>query len=150
MKTRKITKREVDENYYRIWNAFVDLLAMEKYDELAPEQRPAHLVFWYESEVQNGGHLQYFENRGTKYLEETIEALGILGAEGHQKILREAADLFLGRERPLIQTTEAYSAVALEGEFEDLDFRFGACLPSLFECLKAHLALHQSSFVVIT
>jgi hypothetical protein len=26
-----------------------------------PEQRPAHLVFWYESEVENGGHFQYFE-----------------------------------------------------------------------------------------
>jgi hypothetical protein len=149
MKTRKITKREADENPYRIWDAFVDLLAMEKYDGLAPEQRPAHLVFWYESELENGGHLQYFQNKGTKYLGETIEALGILGAEGHQRILREAAELFLGHERPLIQTTEAYSAVALEGEFEGLDLRFGACSPSLFECLKAHLALQQSSFVVI-
>jgi Domain of unknown function (DUF4375) len=149
MKIRRITKREVDEHPYQVWNAFVDLLAMEKYNELAPQQRPAHLVFWYESEVQNGGHLQYFENRGTKYLNETIEALGVLGGSCHQKILQEAADLFLSRERPRIQTTEAYSAVALEGEFEGLNLRFGACSPSLFECLKAHLALHQSSFVVV-
>src|SRR5437899_9848444 len=124
MKTRRLTKQEVDAQPFRVWNAYVDLLAMEDYRDLAEEQRPAHLVFWYESEVQNGGHLQYFENRGTKYLGETIEALGVLGADGHQAILREAADLFLGPERPRIQTTEAYSAVALEGEFDSLDLRF--------------------------
>jgi hypothetical protein len=45
---------------------------------LSAEQRPAHLVFWYESEVQNGGHFQYFENRGTEHLAATIEALGFI------------------------------------------------------------------------
>ncbi len=53
---------------------------MEDYDDLSPEQRPAHLVYWYESEVQNGGHLQYFENRGTEHLAAAVKALGSLGA----------------------------------------------------------------------
>ena len=44
-----------------IWNAFIDLIAIEDYGDLSPIQRKAHLVFWYESEVQNGGHGQYFE-----------------------------------------------------------------------------------------
>jgi hypothetical protein len=150
MKRQRITKREVDGSPYLVWNAFGDLLAVEIYEELAPEQRPAHLVFWYESEVQNGGHLQYFENRGTKSLNETIQALGVSGATCHQKILREAVDLFLGRERLRIQTREGYSAVALEGEFAELHLPFGDCSPSLIECLQAHLAVHQSSFFVIT
>jgi len=149
MKIRIITKREVEESPYIVWNAFVDLLAMERYDDLDPEQRPAHLVFCYESEIQNGGHLQYFENRGTKYLNETVQALGDLGAACHKMILREAGDLFLSLERPHIQTAEEYSAVALNGEFDELDLRFGTCSPSLIECLQAHLAVHQSSFVAV-
>jgi hypothetical protein len=71
MKTRRLTQQQVDAQPFRIWNAYVDLLAMEDYHDLVEQQRPAHLVFWYESEVQNGGHLQYFENR-----QETIDALG--------------------------------------------------------------------------
>ena len=54
----------------------------EPLPDLTPEQRRAHLVFWYESEMQNGGHLQYFENRGAEHLEETVYALGLLGAKG--------------------------------------------------------------------
>lgn len=49
---RSLTKQEVEAEPYRVWNAFVDVLAMEDYGQLSPEQRPAHLVFWYESEVQ--------------------------------------------------------------------------------------------------
>jgi HrpA-like RNA helicase len=63
---------------------------MEDYDDLSPEQRPAHLVYWYESEVQNGGHLQYFENRGTEHLAAPVKALGSLGAMCQQQVLREA------------------------------------------------------------
>jgi len=48
-----------------VWNAFVDVLAMEEYADLDPVQRIPHLCFWYDSELQNGGHFQYFENRNT-------------------------------------------------------------------------------------
>jgi hypothetical protein len=63
--------------------------------------------------------------------------------------LREAGDLFLSLERPRIQTAEEYSVVALNGEFDELDLRFGACSPSLIEYLQTHLTLLQPSFVVI-
>jgi hypothetical protein len=54
---RKLSKREVESEPFQIWNAFIDLLAMEDYRDLNPVQRAAHLVFWYESEIQNGGPL---------------------------------------------------------------------------------------------
>src|SRR5258708_36997768 len=75
MKTRTLTKQQADAEPFRVLNAYVRLLAGERYEDLSPEQRPAHLVFWYESEVQNGGHLQYFENPGTEHLSATPEAL---------------------------------------------------------------------------
>jgi hypothetical protein len=125
----------------------VDLLAMENYQELSPVQRPAHLVFWYESEVQNGGHFQFFENRGTEQLVATIDALGLLGATCQQQVLREAGELWLGRSRPQIQKAQEFCDAALEGEFRTLDSRFHACSPTLQECLEVYLGGHRSSFV---
>jgi len=74
---RSLSKQEVEAEPFRVWNAFVDLLTMEDYDDLSPEQRPARLVYQYESEVQNGGHLQYFENRHGASLSTTVKALGV-------------------------------------------------------------------------
>jgi hypothetical protein len=150
MKIRTLTKREAEAEPFRVWNAFVDLLAMEGYRDLDSVQRPAHLVFWYESEVQNGGHLQYFENHGIAHLAETIESLGLLGATGHQQVLSEAGDLFLSRQRPRIETVEEFCAAALQGEFSALDSRFYDCTPSLQKCLEVYLGQHQSDFVVVT
>lgn len=150
MKTRTLTKHEVEAEPFRVWNAYVDLLAMEDYHDLSPEQRPAHLFFWYESEVQNGGHFQYFENHGTERLAATIEALGLLGAACQQQVLREAGELWLSHSRPRIQTAQEFCDTALEDEFESFDSRFHACSPSLQQSLEAHLDRHRAVFVSVT
>jgi Domain of unknown function (DUF4375) len=150
MKTRTLTKQEVEADPYCVWNAYVDLLAMDDYGELSPEQRPAYLVFWYENEVQNGGHFQYFENCGTEQHAATIEALGLLGATCQEQVLREAGELWLSRSRPRIQTAQEFCDTALEGEFASFDSRFHACSPSLTQSLEAHLERHQALFVSIT
>jgi hypothetical protein len=147
---RSLTTQEVEAEPYRVWNAYVNLLAMEQYEHLSPEQRPAHLVFWYEGEVQNGGHFQYFENRGTKHLPATIEALGLLGATCQQQVLREAGERWLSRPRPRIQTAQEFCDTALAGEFDSFDSRFHACSPTLNQCLESYLARHQASFVTVT
>jgi hypothetical protein len=150
MKIRKLSHRDFDADPYCVWNAFVDLLAMEDYQDLTPEQRVAHLVFWYESEVQNGGPLQFFENRGTEHLGETIEALGLLGAACQQRVLREACAVWFSRVRSRIETVEEFCEAAIEGEFAALDSRFGECDPPLQKKLEEFLSQRQSSFVVIT
>jgi hypothetical protein len=150
MKTRTLAKREVEAQPFRsVWNAYVDLLAMERYQDLTEEQRPAHLVFWYESEVQNGGHLQYFQNRGTAHLEETLDALGLLEATCQAQVLREAKEVLLGCKRQPIETVDEFVAAALEGEFSAFDSRFYACSPSLQKCLEVYLFRHPSAFVTI-
>jgi hypothetical protein len=150
MITRSLTKQEVAAEPFRIWNAFVNLLAMEKFEQLSPEQRPAHLVFWYESEVQNGGHLQFFENRGLQHLTETVEGLGLLGALGQQQVLREASVQWLSRSRSRIETAQEYCDTALEGEFDSFDSRFHKCSPSLTQCLEKYLERNQNLFVRIS
>ena len=150
MITRSLTKQEVEAEPFRVWNAYVDILAMERFSELSAEQRPAHLVFWYESEVQNGGHFQYFENRGTEHLAATIEALGLLGAVCQQQVLRAAGELWLSRSGPRVETAQEFCDTALEGEFAAFDSRFHKCSPSLQESLEAYLSRHQSLFVSVT
>ncbi len=149
MTIRSLTKDVVSAKPYLVWNAFVDVLATGDYSDLSQEQRPAHLVFWYEGEVQNGGHLQYFENRGTKLLAATVEALGLLGAACQQQVLRDAGELWLRRERPRIQTAQEYCDTALKGEFDSFDSRFHACSPDLLQCLQAHLNQYQDFFIKI-
>src|SRR5260370_42147470 len=85
MKTRTLTKQQADAEPFRVWNAYVRLLAGERHEDLSPEQRPAHLVFWYESEVKNGGHLSYFGNRGTEHLTAAIGGLGGAGWSCQQR-----------------------------------------------------------------
>jgi len=147
---RSLTKEEVEVEPFQVWNAFVDLLSTENYGDLSSEQRPAHLVFWYESEVQNGGHFQYFENRGAEHLAATVEALGSVGATCQQELLREAGELWLSLTRSRVQTTEEFCDTALEDEFEAFDSRFHDCSPSVQECLEAHLERYQAFFVSVT
>lgn len=150
MMLAKLTRDEVESEAFRIWNAFIELVAMNDYENLSPAQRPAYPAFWYESEVQNGDHLQYFENRGVKHLQETISALGLLGASCHQTVLKEAGEFFLAHPHEVIDSVEDYIAVALENEFGKFDQQFAACSPSLIECLEEHLKNHQSAFVAIS
>jgi hypothetical protein len=149
MKTRTLTKSEVKPAPYLVWNAFIDLLATEEYADLSVEQRAAQLVFWYESEVQNGGHLQYFENQAMGHLANTVEALNTLGAECQRQILKEAGALWLARKRPRSETADQFCAIALAGEFDEFDRRFHQCKPTLVECLEDYLKAHLDSFVTV-
>ncbi len=54
---RVVTQQMLKKNPSEKWNQFVNLLAVENYDDLTDIQRIAHLCFWYDSEVENGGHL---------------------------------------------------------------------------------------------
>jgi len=146
---RKISRDVLAREPYQAWNAFVNLLAMENYTDLDDVQRPAHLCFWYDTEVQNGGHLQYFENRGRELLNETLLALRILGAECPHKVLEAANRRFLIKPRSRIETAEEYVATALEGEFDTFDSAYDVCEPSIPDLLEGYLEKHKEYFVEI-
>lgn len=82
-----------------VWNAFVDILSVEDYDDLSPTQRVPHLVLTYDSEVQNGGHAQYFDNQGHSTAAETITALRTMGLECLAAVLTAALDRSLASMR---------------------------------------------------
>jgi len=132
-----------------IWNAFVGLLAMSDSNELSSEQLPAQRAFWYDSEVQNGGHLQYFINRGVDEARSAVIELPRLGAAKYGDLLKRALAAWdeQARERP--QTAQEYVDVALENEFGGFDAEYYAMTPTLIEVLEAHLSAHQVRFVLV-
>jgi Domain of unknown function (DUF4375) len=143
-----VTKAALKENSRADWNAFVHLLATTDYGNLTALQRSAHLVFWYESEVQNGGHLQFFTNQPYERAKETILSLNVLGAPDHAQVLEQAlARWSVAARLPPADFVE-YSAVALEMEFEDLDRAFHDCRVPLTNALERHFAEHEEGYIV--
>jgi hypothetical protein len=92
--------------------------------------------------VQNGGHGQYFENRGRQRLRETIAALAELGLGCQAKVLSRAADL-LDRASPETDWTD----VLPSGMSEELDEALHSCTPDLTQALEEHLAAHEAEYV---
>lgn len=146
---RMISREEIRENPCLEWNTFVELVIMSKYEELSQRQRGAHLAMWYSSEVNNGGHLQYFENRGTEHVDETIGALRAIGGETQAKILVKARDRYFSHARQPIQTVFEYVAQARQGEYDDLDMAFYDATPTIDELLEKHLQEHKEWYLEI-
>ena len=131
-----------------VWNAFVGLLAETESNQLTATQRAAQLVFLYESEVQNGGHLQFFENIGTGQIHDLVGALKRLGAACHANVLAVAGERWSEKDRLKIRSVEEYVGIAREGEFESLDRAFHECQPTLVDALEGYLRQHEPDFVV--
>jgi len=132
-----------------LWNAFVDLLAMSKLDELEPRQRAAHLAFWYDSEIQNGGHLQYFANRGLEVVPETVRSLKTLGAHAQADILAEAHRLAAEQEWDTVTSVEDFVAESLEGGFSRFDDLYQSCAPTVLAVLEEHLEHHKEWYIAV-
>ena len=147
MITRKLNAKAAAQKPDLVWNEFVDLLVMEEYENLTEVQRVAHLAFWYDSEVQNGGHLQYFLNRGTDLLNETVSALGVLGAWRQTHLLKTAGEAYMSRNRTPPTNAVEFVAEALKREFGAADSAYYGCEPSMTKLLGGYLGQHLDSFV---
>jgi hypothetical protein len=147
---RKICRERIKAKPYVLWNEFIDLLAMSDYEELTPAQRGAHLVFWYESEVQNGGHCQYLTNHGLGHLDELISALQAMSAKGQATLVIEIRNRLSANPKPPDKNDDAWADDVLGDVYDDLDRAFGKCRPSLMEALQKHLDQHEAEFILRT
>lgn len=129
-----------------IWNGFVELLASSNPEELTSEQRRAQLVFWYDSEVMNGGHLQYFVNHGLAEGRAAIGALEFFGCPEHAKLLAEAVRVWTSASRENPASVDEYVDLALEGEFDRFDKESWSLRP-LQEVVEECLRANQDLFV---
>ncbi|MFC7686410.1 DUF4375 domain-containing protein [Ureibacillus sp. GCM10028918] len=146
---RMVTKEMLVDNPYEKWNQFIDLLAMEECGDLTELQKVAHLCFWYDIEVQNGGHLQYFLNRGTKLVKESVNALKTIGANSQAAILTKALNIFTTMELTKADSVDEYIEMAEEGKFLELDLEYYAIEPAIDDYLEQYLEKYETEFVLI-
>lgn len=144
-----LKKDDIDQDQYLIWNSYINLIATSSYEELDDVQQVAHLCFWYDSEVQNGGHLQYFENQGTQRIMETLNALIQLNAYRQKEILSSAYKLYSSRVRAVIRTVQQFVSTALEGEYEKFDNQYYECNPRLIDLLNVYLENNFEKFIKV-
>jgi hypothetical protein len=146
---RRISRKEIDLDPNAVWNAFVDFLVCSKYEEPTEVQQAAHLAFGYEGDVQNGGHLQFFENLHPELIGPTISALRTVGAEIYLPILLEAVRRWKSQPRGKLETVEEFVMAGLTREFEDLDRAYYEMQPPMIQVLEKYLSLNQSDFIIL-
>lgn len=121
----------------------------EEYESsLSSFSHPQRLVFavvWYESEVNNGGHDQFFTNSTGIVWKDAIEALKTIGASSRADILRQAADRIGGtpsfdREKRIDQV-ESY-----EAEFDDLDDKFYDLDDDFYDKMESYIKENRTDF----
>ena len=146
MKPKELEKSRVDKEPYLVWNAFIELI-VNKPNALSNIQAIAHFAFWYDSEVQNGGHLQYFENMFNRYRDKednlvsvTLEALKIIGAKKQSEILSQAAKQYFSTKRKHPSTIK---------EFVEFDKLYYGCSPVMNSYLERYLQTHLSEFITL-
>ena len=150
MVLRKVNRKEYGEWEGRAWNAFVDLVATGDPTCFTDIQLRAYLVFWYDAEVANGGHLQYFVNHCPEQVVATLQALNDLKMPYHQIVLLDAFEFVKLNPIKNIETVEEYVAEELEDKFGQFDADFYECEPQPFEVLKSYLAEHFDEFIELT
>ena len=108
------------------WNRFIERICSRDPSGL---QKTAVLCFWYDAEVNSGGHSGYFDRYSELDPAETESALRTVGREAMARNFREAV---------------------LRGEADEYvlaDAVFGDFSPSLCECLMDFVELHRAEIL---
>ena len=146
---RKILRENFEKEPYQFWNEFIDLLAMENENELTDIQKNAQRAFWYESEIQNGGHFQYFENVKFNNYSDIIKSIKFIGATDHAIILEKAVKIYFNKRRKIINSIKKFINGSLEDEYSELDSEYGLIEPNMNYYLEEYLKNHQDEFIEI-
>ena len=101
--------------------------------------KTVYLINELESEVNNGGFLQFFTNSSGKYTNETIESLGLIKANFTKSLLEKAVEIMLKHKEStenlnkkinncelyeIFETSEIYDNEILMKELNELDTKF--------------------------
>ena len=146
MVRRKVSRRAFEKFEGERWNAFNDLCGMSEMNQLTPLQRIAYLAWWYDSEVKNGGHFQYFVNRSEFNHTEVIRFLNQIGALPQSKILSRALAAY-DHDKVFPETKGEYLKKEKEADLLNFDREYSACKPEIMDLLGKYLDEHESEFI---
>ena len=122
----------------------------EAYDlSLAAFSLPQRLVFamlWYDAEVCNGGHSQFYSNSTGIVWIDALRGFEAVGLEQFELLLRESAGQ-LGGSPSLIRAERENQMERLQPDFDDLDDRYFAIRGDNFDsATMAYIRARPSHF----
>lgn len=120
----------MDEKSFR-WNRFADEICDREMDELSELQQKAVLCFWYDTEMNSGGHSGYFDCYPDTDYQALYDALLLIGS-------KEIADNF---KKALTDEEE-------EDGWMETDDAFYEFSPSLYECLSEFVENHKDEIFI--
>ena len=107
------------------WNRFIDEVCYRDIDTLSEIQKNAVLCFWYDAEMNSGGHSGYFDCYPDTVPQELIHAITAVG-------YREIAD--------------NYQQAINDGEndnYKETDSVYYGFSPSLCDCLEEYVERYK-------
>ena len=107
-----------------LWNSFISIIAANDQSSIPEYLRKVAIVFWYDAEVNNGGHAAFFENYPSISYVELASALEDVGADDFVCNLHKA---FLFGEND---------------DYITADRIFGDILPDLTSRLRCYIIGH--------
>jgi hypothetical protein len=127
-----VKKQDVESYEYYLWNRFIECLINEEFgDDLSQVQQVAKLCFWYDAEMNNGGHSGYFACYADENFDEVEKSLINIGAEEYAKNFRIA-----------IETGENDGYIST-------DDKFGELTPVLTDIIEKYVMDNINEFFII-
>lgn len=115
---------------------------------LSKFSKPQRLLFaiaWYEAEVNNGGHDQFFMNSTGIVWKDALEGFVAVGAVERANILKEAAKR-MGGNPSLDRDERSDQMDKFSPDFEDLDSKFYELKDEFEEKVNKYIKEHRKDF----
>ena len=144
---KKLSRKQAAESRHARWNALNDLCGLSKIDDLTPIQRVAHLAWWYMGEVFNGGHYQYFVNKGHYNHQEVIRALEEIGCSEHATNLAAALKEIIAHPIDQTESVDEFLTGAVARDLSGYDDVFNKMPYTIDTGLREYLDKHEGEFI---
>ena len=107
------------------WNKFIFEVCNREILSLSITQRSAVLAFWYDAEMNSGGHCGYFDCYSDIHPDDLVNALDAINASAFAENFIEAIKW------------------GIEDDYEKTDNTFYQLMPSLSDLLMEYVELHK-------
>ncbi|MBI5297176.1 MAG: DMP19 family protein [Chloroflexi bacterium] len=129
-----------------------DKIHKKGFESLSHPERVLHHIYWLESEVNNGGFQQYFDNSSGDYAIDTPSALEEIGAKHTANLMKRANDLFPNgapsRDRQQrLEQLDSFDETN-RNKFEDLDSEFFKYQDPLEELQVKYMVVNKDQIEV--
>ena len=145
-----INSRDVQSVIQPVWWSVSIYDGEERYEsDLAPFTLPQRYVFaiqWYQAEVNNGGHCQFYDNPTGIVWEDAMNGFIAIGAKKNADIIKDSAAR-MGGKPSKDQVKRQEQMDKFEQDFDELDTRFYESEEEMTELLFAYIEANSKDFI---